>query len=356
LIINFTAFAILVAASTSLYLLYTFSPRFLIPSMALPTIESFSFTGKKSLFLSVFKKLHIFAFVCLAIAFIDPRVLLSSAVQKPISVSIPKEGLAIYLLVDQSGSMGEPIVISGANQRATSILKINFLKEIASKIVSTHPNDIMGLVSFARIPKVVVPLTLDHSMLLHQLEQIKVINQPENDGTAIGYAIFKTIHLIEATRHFSEKNQEEGSIYQIKDAAIIVITDGFQDPNRLDQGNRLRTIELEEASAYAKTQNIHLYMIAIDPIFSSSQYLPHLRQLHAITNATNGKFLLVTDLEQLHELSTQLNKLQKTIFKQPSSEVEIQKTYALYPFFILLGLCSLGSFLLIESFIFKQVP
>ena len=60
------------------------------------------------------------------------------------------------------------------------------------------------MVTFARAAHVRVPLTLDHSLILKELSNLHVVTKSDEDGTSMGYAIFKTANLIVETRHFAE--------------------------------------------------------------------------------------------------------------------------------------------------------
>lgn len=337
--------------------LFPFSPS---PSLAFSRLADLKFTSWRSRWASLPTKLHLVAISSLMIAFLDPHFLLPKSSSSPAASlqPLPTEGIAMYLVLDQSGSMAQPVDKRGKR----AVPKIDILKQVTRQFITDHPSDMIGLVSFARVPRVLVPLTLDRETLLKQLDEVQVIQDPENDGTAMGYAIFKTANLMAATRQFIENlRQERSPPYTIKSAVMIVVTDGFQDPSHLDQGNRLRTMELDEAAAYAKSQNIHLYVINIDPALATPQYAPHRRQLQAITTLTGGQFYLAADNQELEEMYTNIDKLEKgTIVQEVISPTSDSKgdyqRFSLYPFFIALGLCCLLGALLLDSMLLKIVP
>ena len=51
-----------------------------------------------------------------------------------------------------------------------------------------RPADLIGLVTFARYPDTICPLTLDHDTLVGFLPTVKLVTQESEDGTAIGDA------------------------------------------------------------------------------------------------------------------------------------------------------------------------
>lgn len=336
------------------------------PSLAFSRLKDLKLSSWRSRLGSFPSKLHLAALGCLMIAFIDPHLLFRkspTSYQQPFSLrELPTQGIAIYLVLDQSGSMAQPVIATGADGRRESMPKIDLLKQVTKQFIIDHPSDLIGLVTFARVPRVLVPLTLDQETLLKHLNQIQVVKNPDDDGTAMGYAIFKTANLMAATRHFAEDlPQNEKPPYTIKSAIMIVVTDGFQDPSRLDQGNRLRTIELDDAAAYAKSQNVRLYVINIDPALASAQYAPHRRQLQAVTALTGGQFYLVDDDQELKDIYANIDRLEKGTISQEvhAQTLDSKKDYtrfSLYPFFILLGLGFLLAALVLDSFILKTVP
>lgn len=343
-----------------------FFSRSITPSLAFSRLADLNQSSWRSRLAFLPTKLHLASLICFMIAFIDPHFLFPkpslSQKQNLPSHETPTEGIAIYLVLDQSGSMAESVEATGEEGHRKLIPKIDLLKRVTKQFILAHPSDLIGLVSFARVPRVLVPLTLDRDTLLHQLDQIQVVKNPDQDGTAMGYAIYKTANLLAATRHFANDLQQEGKPpYTIKSAIIIVVTDGFQDPSRLDYGNRLRTMELDDAAAYAKKEKIRLYVVNIDPALSTAQYAPQRRQLQAITTLTGGQFYLVSDSQGLQDIYAAIDQLEKGTISQETQlkALDTKSSYtrfSLYPFFILLGIGSLFLSLFLDSTLLRRIP
>lgn len=305
------------------------------------------------------EKFHWIAFGLFLIAWLDPHVFLSQSRRelKKAEVLDSVEGGAIYLVLDQSGSMASPV---GTDKKKN---RMDLLKEVTKDFIVQHPSDLIGIVSFARVPQVLVPLTLDQTALLQAVNDLQIVKKEEEDGTGIGYAIYKTAHLIAGTKYFLE-NMQEGMRppYAIKNAVLILVTDGFQDPSLLDQGNRWRTIELEEAAHYAKSQGIHLYIINVDPQFSSPSFAPHRRQLEAITRLTGGEFNLVSNTEGLRQAYAKIDRLEKGWVERRFGGIEDKEQtpspvrFSLYPFFLGIGLSFFLCAFVLETLIIKRVP
>jgi Ca-activated chloride channel family protein len=336
------------------------------PSLAFSRLQDLKLSSWRSRHASLPQKLYFFALACLMIAFIDPHFLFQkspfSHEEAALSGKIATQGIAIYLVLDQSGSMTQSVEAANAEGVTRSIPKINLLKEVTKEFILAHPSDLLGLVSFARIPRVLVPLTLDHETLLKHLAQLQVVKNPDEDGTAIGYAIYKTASILAATRSFAEDvSQNSSPPYTIKSAVIIVVTDGFQDPSRLDRENRLRTMELDDAAAYAKSQKIKVYVVNIDPALATAQYAPQRRQLEKITALTGGHFYLTGDTLQLQNIYDAIDRLEKGTITQEASVKPLDSKsdysrFSLFPFFLWLGLGALCLSQLLSLTLFRRVP
>ena len=290
------------------------------------------------------------ALACFLIAWLDPRLPLKNASPLPPPLD-PTEGRAFYLLLDQSGSM---------NQRPAGEIesKMDILKQATARFIQDHPRDLIGLVAFARAATILSPLTLDHKELLAKLNALTTVTSPDLDGTGIGYALFKTASTLVATRHFAEELSKEGKpSYQIERASLILVTDGFQSPNALDQGKKWRTLSMEDAARYASEQGIKVYLITIEPSLAKEAFLPHRKLLTRVAESTGGQFFLLKSPEGLQSVYQAINQLEKIALPlqslQPSST---PPEWPLSPFFILAGLIALASALLLRTTYFREAP
>lgn len=243
------------------------------------------------------------------------------------------EGQAIYLILDQSGSMEGP--------------KLQTLKQVARAFIQSRPSDLLGLVAFARTANVLAPLTLDHELVLEALQDLQVVQDPDQNGTAIGYAIYKTANLIAATRQFSQGR------YNLKGAVMVLVTDGLQDPNSLDNDNPLRNQDIPEAADFAKEQNIHLYIINIEPSMSSDQYAAHRSQMRKAAESTGGQFFLADTPDLLTDVFNSINKLEKTSLPPLPIRPPGESTA---PFFIMLAFLTMMGAIVLQTTVFRRFP
>jgi Ca-activated chloride channel homolog len=251
------------------------------------------------------------------------------------------EGLAIYLVIDHSGSMQERI--------ETGETKLAFSKKMSEEFVKHRKNDLIGLAAFARSTDVLTPLTLDHEDVLAKLESLTKVPNKDQEGSAIGYAIYKTVNLLAATRHFA--NEKDG--YAIKNSLLVLVTDGLQDPNPLDFGNKLRTMGLEEAAQFAKEQKVRLYIINVEPQMAEAKFAPHRQLFQRITELTGGKFFLAANPNTLHDVYKEINQLEKSPIPE---NAYLSTKLHLYPYFIGAGMALLLFSLLLDTTWLRRAP
>lgn len=328
----------------------------------LSTLISNKDSSVRSYLISLPSRLVQGAIILFALAFIDPHFLYHNATddQPPLGSAEPKEGIGIYFDLDRSGSMNEKVETMGSDGRRVQQSKINILKQVTHEFIANHPDDLIGLVAFARLPEVLAPLTFDKETLFAQLKDITVVKKEADEGTAIGYAIYKTAHLIAATRHFAQElSKGEKPAYDMKGAIIIVVTDGLQYPSPLDQGNRVRTLSLEDAANYAKSQGIKLYIVNVDPRFELNEELaPHRRLMERVTQETGGQFFLVNANRNLADIYRSINMLEKTSLYAVSTTKKVSPPhrFSLYPFLIALGMGLFLCSFILDSTLLRKVP
>lgn len=294
--------------------------------------------------------------------------------QPPISaVKTPSEGIAIYFVLDRSGSMAEEVKALGPEGKWEKIAKIDLLKWVTrhfiegdkSKGLQGREGDMIGLVAFARGGDVLSPLTLDHKNILDQLEKIQVARDPNEDGTAIGYAIYKTANLIAATRHYAEDLAGASKpAYDIKSAVMILVTDGLQAPNTLDEAKRLRGIGLEDAAEYAKRNKVKMYVINVEPRLATQEFAAHRKAMEQTAETTGGKFYLADSPQSLEQIYAQIDRLEKSILPietafvtPPKSQLPgLYRRISWYRYFVAFGMACLFLFVVLEGVLMRRVP
>lgn len=256
--------------------------------------------------------------------------------------------------------------------RRKEAVKIDLLKEVTKEFIvgdaadglAGRPNDMIGLVAFARGADVLSPLTLDHRAVLEELEQLKPVSERVQDGTSIGYAIFKTANMIAATRHYAEDLISKGEpAYSIKNAIMILITDGMQDPNPLDKGKRLRNMDVPEAAAYAKKEGIKLYIINVEPKLSTEEYAPYRHIMQRAARSTGGEFFMIDQTGSLDRIYQQIDALEKSVLPAEAAQLggyddrpDLFQRLSLYPYLIAFGIFSLLGSIFLQTTLLRRAP
>ncbi len=338
-----------------------------LPKMRLSAMQAFSTESRRVYFQNLPRWLFIAAFSFFLIAFIDPHTVRWSPLEGSGGDFLPKRGVALFFALDQSGSMREEIPVPYDVNASGRMAKIDLLKLVTSRFIAGDPahhteglnGDLVGVVSFARAARVLTPLTLDHQKVLEDIAAIKPMQGDENDGTAIGYAIYKTASMIAATRHYAQELETRGQApYQIEGSAIIVVTDGLQSPSPLDKGKRLRNMDIPEAAAYAKEQGIHIYIINVDPQIVSDEFIPHRHVMQRAAESTGGQFIVVDG-------DTPLSTVYQSIARLEKGKIEDERARALplphrafswYPLCVALGVYCLILAFLFDTLVFRRVP
>ncbi len=290
---------------------------------------------------------------------------------------IPTEGLAIYFILDQSGSMREEVDFTVQGLRSKRVTRIDALKFFTSQFITGNKelglkgrkDDLVGLVAFARIPKIITPLTLDHEEVKRQLSSFAPVSNPVEEGTAIGYAIYKTAHTIAATEHFSKELQgEDKPAYDIKSTVMVLVTDGLQNPSSEDLDHPMRRIGVQEAAEFAKEKGIKLYIINIQPAIDFPNLRAERNSQKQSAELTGGQFFLASDTQSLHRIYRVIDGLERTKhYGTNKYQVTVEESVSavdkgqhaeliLYSYLIIAAMMMILTAILLETTLLKRVP
>jgi Ca-activated chloride channel family protein len=145
------------------------------------------------------------ALACMVLALARPAVRTARA-------TVVSEGVAIMMVLDVSGSM--------VAEDFKPNNRIDVARSVLSDFVRKRASDRLGLITFAAMPFLRCPLTLDHKTLRSIVEEVKAVNRPEIDGTAIGDA------LVAAGKRLLSAPE--------KSRVVILLTDGENNRGQFD--------------------------------------------------------------------------------------------------------------------------
>lgn len=173
-----------------------------------------------------------------------------------VSSKLYAEGIAIQMVLDISSSMEAEDMTTVRNQPIT---RLGVVKEVFRRFVMGddknlpgRPNDLIGLIQFARYADSVCPLTLDREQLINFLDDAETAERriqdlvekqgrsrrvqqqaqilKEEDGTAIGDALALAVERLKDLRRTSGS----GDQLVIKSRVIVLLTDGEDNASLIE--------------------------------------------------------------------------------------------------------------------------
>ena len=287
--------------------------------------------------------LRVAAFVLLTIALARPQVGIEF-------VRDITKGIAMELVVDRSGSMGAEMNYDGERLNRLDVVKrvIDEFVVGGKKGLEGRPNDLIGLIAFARYADTICPITLSHGALDGFLDTVKLVQRQEEDGTSIGDAIALAAARLE---------QVEGTDgYELKSKAIILLTDG--------QNNAGKRTPLE-AAELARTWGIKVYTIGIggeDSYSTVSSIFGTYRMpfgpgvdeasLSRIAEETGGIFRMADDADALRNVYREIDELEKSEIET----IRFQEYREAFVPFAVAALVLLAIAVFLSATIFRRAP
>jgi Ca-activated chloride channel family protein len=272
------------------------------------------------------------------------------------------KGVAIEVVIDRSSSMKAEMKFAGETMNRLEVAKKVFLEFVQGNKsgLAGRPNDMIGLITFARYADTACPLTLAHDALSSFVEPIKLVNRREEDGTAIGDGLaLAAARLQKAEQTLLQQNITENSrepSYEIKSKIIILLTDGEQNAG---------TRTPREAAELAKEWGIKIYAIGIGSEDSLLK-IPSLfgtrimqrgsgvdkQTLSQLAETTSGLFRMAEDGDALRAIYEEIDTLEKSEIESVRY-VDYKEQFSV---FTLAGLILLTLETLLRTTWFRRVP
>ncbi len=281
------------------------------------------------------------ATAALAVALAGPRT--GDAVSE-----VHREGIAIAMVVDRSTSMEARDFVRGD----TSTSRLDVVKTIFRDFVEGggafgegRPDDLIGLVTFARYADGLCPLTLDHGNLIAILDEIETpVGDPSEDGTAVGEGLGLAVERL--------RRQETAS------KIVILLTDGV---------NNAGDIEPLQAAELAAQHGIKVYTVGAgytgfapypvrrpDGRISLQRVAVEIDEvmLAQIAQRTGGRYFHATNEDALREVIEEIGRLERS----EVSEIRyLEYEYHFAPF-VGLALSAIGLASLLAATWLRRLP
>ncbi len=236
-----------------------------------------------------------------------------------------REGIAIQLVLDVSGSMQEAdFVLNGQRARRIDVVKTVLENFVLGKGgLRGREGDLVGLTTFAMFADTVSPLTLDHGSLADLMRQTEIpgfvngvqVRQEEEAGyTSIGDAL--TLASDDLRRAGEQAIEGVPGAEAARSRIIILLTDGADNPPQIP--GITPTSPLEAAKVAAKL-GVKIYTIGAgsdQPRGGSGFFAPRAAKfdegfLKEIAAAANGLYFRATDTKSLETIYEEIDKLER---------------------------------------------
>lgn len=280
------------------------------------------------------------ATVSLAIALAGPR-------SPNAETKVSREGIAIMMVVDHSGSMNARDLA----QDDTSVNRLDVVKEVFKQFVlggdqaAGRADDAVGLIAFAGYADSLCPLTLDHGNLANIVDDLAIVSRRDEDGTAIGDGLALAVERLRRS--------------PAKSKVAIVLTDGV---------NNAGAITPVQAADLATASNVKVYSIgagtnglapfpSVDPFSGRTVLRPtnvelDEETLREVAEQTGGQYFRATDSQGLAEIYQEIDRLERT----EVSETRYLQYTEHYSLFVIVGLILLAVAAITGQTIFRTIP
>ena len=300
--------------------------RIRFSSLSMWAVKTTSFRAKTSFIPALLLAL---SFVALSVTLAGPRV--PGGVIKQ-----HREGIAMMLAIDKSGSMAALDMSKGDKEQD----RLDALKDVLGDFIKGNGklkgryDDAIGIVSFASYPDSDCPLTLDNVTLMQLVDDISIVTDREESGTAIGDALGLSV----------ERLRESESASKV----IILLTDGVNNTGYEDP---------IEAARMAAQFGIKVYTIGIGtngfaPVrltnpFTGRSMMRQMpveldeKMLTQIADMTGGLYFRATNREGLEAIYEKIDALEKTKISEDRTTHYDEKYFWSLAIGLILALCGL---------------
>ncbi len=288
------------------------------------------------------------AVAAMAVAMAGPR--------NPIDETrVRREGIAIVMVVDRSGSMRARDMV----KNNTSLDRLEVVKKIFKQFVvgdreeslwsrgvgNGRTDDVIGLVAFARYADSLCPLTLDHGNLLNIVNDLEIVKERGEDGTALGEGLALAV---ERLRQHTAKSK-----------VAILLTDGVNNAGNITPIQAAELASAHDVKVYAVgTGTRGLAPVPVTDPFTGRVFLQPARveidegTLKEIAGKTGGRYFRATDAQGLAEIYKEIDRLERTEI----TEVRYLQYQERYGPLVWTALMMMGGSGLLAGSVFRRLP
>jgi len=243
--------------------------------------------------------------LCLALATVALAIAMAGPRTGEHSARVKREGIAMVLVVDRSGSMHARDFVRSDQ----SVDRLEAVKRVIERFLGAdgpgqgRPDDLIGVVAFARYADSVCPLTLDHDNLLVILDDLAIVTERAEDGTAVGEGLALAV----------ERLRE----HPAKSKVVILLSDGVSNageisPNRAAELAAALNIKVYTVGAGRTGYAAYPFETRRGTVLRQVRVELDERGLEEIAKRTGGRYFHAEDADALAEVYDEIDRLERT--------------------------------------------
>jgi Ca-activated chloride channel family protein len=224
-----------------------------------------------------------------------------------------REGVAIQLLVDISSSMEQSLAADDGERMS----RLEATKRVVEQFIRHRPDDLIGLITFARYADTLSPLTYGHDALVEIVRELDIQERPTEDGTGYGDALALACARLDQMGQWQSaagKRTADPSA-TVRSKVVVLLTDGE---------NNCGLHLPEEAAGLAEKWGIRFYAISMKDDQRGStlerrnddQGLTDAEKLlRHLADETGGAYWKIGNATHLQEVYEQIDHLETSEIK-----------------------------------------
>jgi Ca-activated chloride channel family protein len=224
-----------------------------------------------------------------------------------------KQGVAIQLLVDISSSMDQGLAV-GDSERLS---RLEAVKRVVEQFIRHRPDDLLGLITFARYSDTLSPLTYGHDALVEIVRGLAIQERPSEDGTGYGDALALACARLDQMGQWQPDagSRPADPSAAVRSKVVVLLTDGE---------NNCGLHLPEEAAGLAKEWGIRVYAISMQDDEGGSSGAERNddegltdaeKLLRHLADATGGAYWKIDNATQLQQVYERVNELERSEIK-----------------------------------------
>ena len=251
-----------------------------------------------------------------------------------------RQGVAIQLLVDISSSMDQSLAAADGARAS----RLEAVKRVVEQFIRQRPDDLIGLITFARYADTLSPLTYGHEALAEIVRGLVIQERPAEDGTGYGDALALACARLDQMGQWQPAagNRPADPAAAVRSKVVVLLTDGE---------NNCGLHLPEEAAGLAKKWGIRVYAISMKDNESGQDngqaaaerpnddagLTDAEKLLRRLADETGGAYWKIGNTPQLQEVYERIDQLE-------TSDIKTALVYhaEISPLFQYLALAALG--------------